>query len=264
MDDLDDIVLDGYNPFEDDDNPSGGKGKHKSQLDDPLDPLAVPSKNKNSKKRPIQQDLNDDPENIAPTKKARQKLKKLDHTVLCSAEGLPRLRNETPWLQFRGKGHEDEDLQKLMRYYRLWASKLYPRFNFTDFSTRVMKASSNKQCKLMLQQWREEFVFKNSPDGIGNNSQDRVTGELSGMTLEDDDRARQISNDKDDASSDDNDTSDDDDGPLIRLSPTKPTTNDDDDDDMDVRPLFMHAAPVNQPPISSTTTTMSVDDFFAD
>ncbi|KAI8328892.1 hypothetical protein BC941DRAFT_476655 [Chlamydoabsidia padenii] len=146
---------------------------------DPLDPLAAPSKKQQFHKTATQ--------------------KKLDHTVLCSADDLFRLRNETSWLQFCGKGH------KLMWYYRLWASKLYSRFNSADFITQVMKASSNKQYKVT-------HVVKNSSDGIDTNS-----------------------NDKDDASSDNNDTSD-----------------DDDMDDMDAPPLFMKAAPVTQPLITTT------------
>jgi hypothetical protein len=76
MDDFDDIILDDYDPFTDNDD---NKNTSKSQQDDPLDPLAAPSNNKNTKKR-RQDDRDDDPEAVTRVKK-RQPMKKLNQAL---------------------------------------------------------------------------------------------------------------------------------------------------------------------------------------
>ncbi|KAI8081590.1 replication fork protection component Swi3-domain-containing protein [Halteromyces radiatus] len=277
MDDFDDIVLDDYDPFNNDSDNNNTK-------DAQIDPLAPANTNKHNKKRSTRDDpVEGDEESTKTIKKQRRKLKKLDHEILCSAEGLTRLRNETPWLKFGGKGHEDEDLLKLMRYYRMWAYKIYPRYNFTDFASRVMKASANKNCKMKLDQWREEYIFKNSPDEAGSEkvSHERVTGELSGMTLEDEDQQNRHHSDSDDESSSSSSSSsesEDDHNKATRhdtltdlpddrsnLLPTTneksmTTNNDLDDNNDEEESLFM-----NTPSKSSyNTNILSVDDFFAD
>ncbi|CAO3639964.1 unnamed protein product [Cunninghamella blakesleeana] len=124
---------------------------------------------------------------------------------LLEPNGIYRIRSETPWLKFKGKGHEVEDLKKMMIYYKVWANQLYPRLNFTDFADRVMKVTSKKQCKIVLDQWRDEYKFKNSLN-IEKDSEEHVTGELSGMTLEDEENINRAN--KSNHSSDEEDDDD--------------------------------------------------------
>ncbi|KAF7724176.1 chromosome segregation in meiosis- protein [Apophysomyces ossiformis] len=79
-----------------------------------------------------------------------------------SNEGLKRIRHEAPSLRFRGKGYEEQDLQKLMEFYYMWANRLYPRLGFADFARKAMKACANKRCKIALAEWQQEFKDKNN------------------------------------------------------------------------------------------------------
>ncbi|KAG0747234.1 hypothetical protein G6F16_010933 [Rhizopus arrhizus] len=91
------------------------------------------------------------------TQKEKLKKKKFDENLLLSSKGIPRLKNEAPFLRFEGKGYEEHDLKKLMRYYQLWANNLYPKFRFTDFAKKVTKPASTKAVKEMIAVWQEEF-----------------------------------------------------------------------------------------------------------
>lgn len=72
--------------------------------------------------------------------------------------GLTLLRTETQHLKFRGKGHEDEDLHKLIGYYTVWANNLYPKYNFKDFAQKVTKPASSARVKETLNVWRNEYI----------------------------------------------------------------------------------------------------------
>ncbi|ORZ22023.1 hypothetical protein BCR42DRAFT_487638 [Absidia repens] len=279
-----DIVLDEYDSFLGD--------KETGNSSDPLDPLSSDNDHNKSKKRTSHDDGNGLDDTTVPLKKQRSKLKKLDYKVLCSPEGLHRLRNETPWLDFKDD-NVSENLEKLMKYYKSWAYNIYPRLNFPDFAARVMKTTGNKECKAELRNWRDEYMFKNAGYTGNKYSQDYTAGGLSGLTLEDEDRNSQNSNDKnhpfddDENNSDENDGDNDDDNDNERrqsqssptpvsnhegTTPRKVTTNADDeawaammdaDYDDDDGALFL-----NPPPPRSYTTQpsipTSVDDFFAD
>ncbi|CAO3665668.1 unnamed protein product [Umbelopsis ramanniana] len=81
-------------------------------------------------------------------------------------------------MKFYGKGREDEDLKRIMEFYQMWAHSLYPRLNMKDFSDRVVKVCSKRQCKETLNVWRQELVE--------NKSVESMEGGMTGITIEDD------------------------------------------------------------------------------
>ncbi|CAO3595648.1 unnamed protein product [Absidia cylindrospora] len=277
-----DIVLDNYDSFLGD--------KETRNSNDPLDPLSNDNHTKSKKRTNQGDDGNGLDDTTVPLKKQQPKLKKLDHEVLCSPAGLHRLRNETPWLDFKDD-NVGENLDKLMQYYQSWAYKIYPRLNFPDFASRVLKITGKKECKADLRNWRDEYMFKNGGDGGDKYSQNYTTGGLSGLTLEDEEKNSQNSNDKSDPFDDDNSDDNDDDNERQQPQPSSPTptsnhegttshkesTNDEDeawaammdadfDDDDDA--LFINPPPPATTTNATTTTQTyiptSVDDFFAD
>ncbi|KAI9304316.1 replication fork protection component Swi3-domain-containing protein [Cunninghamella echinulata] len=208
MEDFNDILLDDYDPFAEEElnnnnNNNNNQSNQKSTTTSaelvPVNPEEVYGKrDRETLDDPLGTTLTD-----TPVKKKRT-IKKFDHNVMLQQNGIYRLRSETPWLKFQGKGHEAEDLKKLMHYYRRWANELFPGLNFTDFSDRAIKVCSNKQCKNVLDQWREEYKFKNTINNEKDNQHEHVTGELSGMTLEDEDNINKANG----SDNEDNDTSD--------------------------------------------------------
>ncbi|ORX48596.1 Swi3-domain-containing protein [Hesseltinella vesiculosa] len=190
MDEFDDLLLDSYDPFE---NENDNAAAAASNRDD--NATADP----NGLKRGFPDDTPTDDKD-GPGKKQRTPIKKLDHAVLFAADGLPRIKNEAQWIKFQGKGHETEDLRKLMEYYRLWARQIYPKLNFQDFCRRAFKACASKPCKNELNTWREEYIVKNTP------ADDRVSDSIHTLSLQDQDH--QASRSESDASDDKDDDED--------------------------------------------------------
>ncbi|KAI8579237.1 hypothetical protein K450DRAFT_243433 [Umbelopsis ramanniana AG] len=125
-----------------------------------------------------------DPTLRAEQEKDKTKIKKrtaaisLDPKLLLGDKGLSRLRRQGKVMKFYGKGREDEDLKRIMEFYQMWAHSLYPRLNMKDFSDRVVKVCSKRQCKETLNVWRQELVE--------NKSVESMEGGFTGITIEDD------------------------------------------------------------------------------
>ncbi|KAI9499213.1 replication fork protection component Swi3-domain-containing protein [Zychaea mexicana] len=191
IDELDALLLDDYDPFSKTDDKSNNDPKEK---DTTFDPLAATTGKRS----------NDD----GPSTSKRRKFKKLDADLLLDAKGLPRLRHETPWLKFQGKGFEDDDLRKLIDYYTVWAHSLYPRLQIRDFARMVMKATGQARVKYTLSQWQDEYYEKqnalNENDPDKSNQDDEDDEEEAGPAEETNVPVENNSNSEDDDSDEDN------------------------------------------------------------
>ncbi|KAI8065041.1 replication fork protection component Swi3-domain-containing protein [Thamnidium elegans] len=136
------------------------------------------------------------PQSVEPTDKedsiAKVKKLKLDEALLLDAKGIPLLRTESRYLNFKGKNHEAEDLRKLMTYYTVWANNLYPKYNFSDFAKRVGTHASHRLVREKVNQWQEEYKEKLQ---VRRN----VESELSGQTVGDEDGRKQEESSDDDS-----------------------------------------------------------------
>ncbi|KAJ3054807.1 hypothetical protein HK097_000732 [Rhizophlyctis rosea] len=75
---------------------------------------------------------------------------KLDAARLLSAKGLPRLKELSTKVRFKGKGHEVEDLQKLITFYQIWGHELYPSAPFRQVVEKTEKVCHERQLKVFL------------------------------------------------------------------------------------------------------------------
>ncbi|KAI9094890.1 replication fork protection component Swi3-domain-containing protein [Phlyctochytrium arcticum] len=75
---------------------------------------------------------------------------KLDAERILGADGLPRLRRLSTKMKFKGRGHEYEDLQKLMAFYQIWAHRLFPKLQFNSFITRAEKVCREKRLRIFV------------------------------------------------------------------------------------------------------------------
>ncbi|KAI1627991.1 replication fork protection component Swi3-domain-containing protein [Exophiala viscosa] len=100
-------------------------------------------------------------EEVKITKK-RKPIAKLDEARLLSAPGVPKLRalvrsgNISKKLRLKGKGHEFNDVAKLLNYYQLWLDNLYPRAKFADGLQLVEKVGHSKRMQVMRKEWIDE------------------------------------------------------------------------------------------------------------
>ncbi|KAL7752371.1 chromosome segregation in meiosis- protein [Sorochytrium milnesiophthora] len=89
---------------------------------------------------------------------ARPPVPKLDTERLLGENGLPKLRRVSKSLKFKGKGHEAEDLASLMRFYHVWAHRLFPKFAFSHFASRAEDVCRQKRVHIHFEQWIREAL----------------------------------------------------------------------------------------------------------
>lgn len=77
---------------------------------------------------------------------------------------------------FRGRGHEEDDLKKLMLHYTVWANNFYPKLKFKDFIRRVKVPASGQRVKNLVGTWQDEFKEK-------RRVRQDIENELSGETV---------------------------------------------------------------------------------
>ncbi|KAK7714418.1 chromosome segregation in meiosis-related protein [Botryosphaeria dothidea] len=97
--------------------------------------------------------------------KKRQPIAKLDEARLLSAAGIPRLRRiSKEKLRFKGKGHEFQDVGRLLTMYQLWLDELYPRAKFADGLAIIEKLGHKKRMQIMRREWINEGKPRPSED----------------------------------------------------------------------------------------------------
>ncbi|XP_006886698.1 PREDICTED: TIMELESS-interacting protein [Elephantulus edwardii] len=121
---------------------------------------------------------------VPPKRTVKRNLPKLDAQRLISERGLPTLRHVFDNVKFKGKGHEAEDLKKLIRHMEHWAHRLFPKLQFEDFVDRVEYLGNKKEVQTCLKRIRldlpivhEDFV-NNNDEIVENNDHDITATEL--------------------------------------------------------------------------------------
>ncbi|VDD81951.1 unnamed protein product [Mesocestoides corti] len=87
-------------------------------------------------------------------KTVKRPLPKLDPPTLLGERGLPALVKELERVQFKGRGYEFEDLEKLMFVYESWAHRMLPKFLFNDVLERLEAVGSKREVHSVLQRMR--------------------------------------------------------------------------------------------------------------
>lgn len=99
----------------------------------------------------------------APKKKERKKSSgseipkiKLDLTRILGDKGFRFLLSKAEnYFEFKGKGYEASDLNKVMSLYQEWAHSLYPRLTFYDVIKTIEKKCHSKLAKVCMNQWND-------------------------------------------------------------------------------------------------------------
>ncbi|KAI0362139.1 Swi3-domain-containing protein [Trametes cingulata] len=90
----------------------------------------------------------------APVKKKKRAV--LDEARLVGPDGFPALMKQAKEFKPKGKGHELQDLNRLMNVYQFWTHKMYPNTQFIDTVQRVEKLCHSKRMHVALSVWRDE------------------------------------------------------------------------------------------------------------
>lgn len=60
-------------------------------------------------------------------------------------------------IQFKGKGHESEDLNVIMNRLEQWTHRLFPRYTFDDTLDKLEKLGKKNEMKVMLKRIRMDL-----------------------------------------------------------------------------------------------------------
>nr|POE89775.1 chromosome segregation in meiosis protein 3 [Quercus suber] len=112
-------------------------------------------------------------------RKKRTPVPKLDETLLLSEKGIPRLRKVAKTrLKFKGKGHEFNDMARLLNTYQLWLDDMYPRAKFRDGLTMVEKLGHGKRMQITRRGWIDETKPNRNEDAPVQESDKHMNDEL--------------------------------------------------------------------------------------
>ncbi|KAK6357831.1 chromosome segregation in meiosis- protein [Orbilia blumenaviensis] len=83
---------------------------------------------------------------------------KLTEDRLLGPNGIPYLQeNAAKKIKFKGKGHEISDLERLLKFYQIWADNLYPKAQFKDAIDMIEKLGSSRGMQRRREEWIEDF-----------------------------------------------------------------------------------------------------------
>lgn len=77
---------------------------------------------------------------------------------LKSGRGIHTVESYFKDIKFRGKGHEREDLNNVMKRLEHWAHRLYPNYKFDDFVSTVEKLGKKKQIQTHMYRYRQSLL----------------------------------------------------------------------------------------------------------
>ncbi|BGP29854.1 chromosome segregation in meiosis-related protein [Rhodotorula toruloides] len=100
------------------------------------------------------------------TAKKRRIVAKLDEMRLLGPSGFPRLRDDIKKVKIKGKGHEMQDLKRVLTVYQLWSHQMYPKTNLRD-TLHVVEKLCHKRTRALKQYRDEEKHGKVQADEAG-------------------------------------------------------------------------------------------------
>lgn len=86
-------------------------------------------------------------------------------------------------MRYRGKGHEREDLNAVLKKLEHWAHRLYPNYTFNDFVAQVEKLGKKKELQTHMYRYRHgllEDLTKNKQNA-DNEENEEAVGNLEGV-----------------------------------------------------------------------------------
>ncbi|XP_014220035.1 TIMELESS-interacting protein [Copidosoma floridanum] len=91
---------------------------------------------------------------VDPKKRVVRKLVVLNTERLKSRKGVHTLEKLYQGFEFHGKGHESEDLSRLMKKLEYWAFRLFPKLEFDDFLAKCESLGHKKDLHTHLKKYR--------------------------------------------------------------------------------------------------------------
>ncbi|KAG7153732.1 TIMELESS-interacting protein-like [Homarus americanus] len=116
-------------------------------------------------REPGQEPASQQQQAIKPKRVIKNPQPKLDAQRLTGPRGIGVLQRAFKDVKFRGKGHEKEDLDILLKTLEHWTHRLFPRLPFKDTLEQIEKLGANKNVQVHMKRIRLDMYFESEQDG---------------------------------------------------------------------------------------------------
>lgn len=88
----------------------------------------------------------------------RNPVPKLNTERLKGPNGIQIIEKYFEGFKFYGKGHERTDLDRIMKRLEHWSYRLFPKYHFDDFLTRVEQLGTKKDLQVFIKRYRLDMI----------------------------------------------------------------------------------------------------------
>lgn len=88
----------------------------------------------------------------------RNPVPKLNTERLKGPTGIQTIETYFEGFKFYGKGHERTDLDRIMKRLEHWSYRLFPKYHFDDFLTRVEQLGTKKDLQVFIKRYRLDMI----------------------------------------------------------------------------------------------------------
>ncbi|GAA6036959.1 hypothetical protein JCM8097_005479 [Rhodosporidiobolus ruineniae] len=106
--------------------------------------------------------------------KKRKVLARMDEARLTGEKGFPKLQQDLKKVKLKGKGHELQDLRRVLTLYQLWTHEMFPRTNLRDTLQTVEKLCHKRSVQRALKQYRD--LEKSGKHALDDDAADAAGG----------------------------------------------------------------------------------------
>ncbi|XP_045585145.2 TIMELESS-interacting protein isoform X1 [Procambarus clarkii] len=103
---------------------------------------------------------------IKPKKVVKNPQPKLDIHRLAGPRGIGIIQKSFKNVKFRGKGHEKEDIDVLLKILEHWAHRLFPKLPFRDTLEQIEKLGMKKNVQVLLKRLRLDMFTESELNGV--------------------------------------------------------------------------------------------------
>ncbi|KAG5327089.1 TIPIN protein, partial [Pseudoatta argentina] len=101
----------------------------------------------------------------------RNPVPKLNTERLTGPDGIQTIEKYFEGFKFYGKGREKTDLDRIMKRLEHWSYRLFPKYHFDDFLTRLEQLGTKKDLQVFIKKYRLDMIT--SDDNLITNDMDK-------------------------------------------------------------------------------------------
>lgn len=87
---------------------------------------------------------------VKPKRVVKNPQPKLNEQTLKGPKGLAAIESYFERVKFKGSGHEEEDLNVLLKTYEYWCHRLFPKFPFDSCIARLEKLGTKRATQVCI------------------------------------------------------------------------------------------------------------------